>query len=209
MKLIAHRGYWLNSNEKNSITAFKRALVHGFGIETDLRDFNGKLVVSHDIPNENAVSIEDFIQVLTREKTQSPIALNIKSDGLYDLVKTFLDASAIENAFVFDMSVPDMLGYFRFGITTYTRLSEYEKHAAFLNRCEGVWLDAFEDEWYDKSLIENILENSKKISFVSPELHGRDYKKLWEFLIENKLHRNKNIFLCTDFPLEAKEYFDV
>ena len=208
MKLIAHRGYWLNPNEKNSITAFNRALVHGFGIETDLRDLNGKLVVSHDIPNANAVSIEDFIQVLMREKIQSPIALNIKSDGLYDLVKTFLDASAIENAFVFDMSVPDMLGYFRSGITTYTRLSEYEKHAAFLNKCEGVWLDAFEEEWFDKVLIKSLLDDCKKISFVSPELHGRDHKKLWEFLIKNDFHQSQNIFLCTDFPLEAKEYFN-
>ena len=37
MKIIAHRGYWLIDDEKNTELAFERALRANFGIETDLR----------------------------------------------------------------------------------------------------------------------------------------------------------------------------
>ena len=38
MKILAHRGFWMNESEKNSREAIKRAFDYGFGIETDLRD---------------------------------------------------------------------------------------------------------------------------------------------------------------------------
>jgi glycerophosphoryl diester phosphodiesterase len=53
MKIIAHRGMWFNKHEQNTLVAFERALENGFGIETDFRDFNGSLVISHDLPLEN------------------------------------------------------------------------------------------------------------------------------------------------------------
>jgi glycerophosphoryl diester phosphodiesterase len=87
LKIISHRGYWINQSEKNSAIAFSRALEYGFGIETDLRDLNGQLVVSHDIPVYGAMKIEEFIDLYKMKPVSAPIALNIKSDGLYSLVK--------------------------------------------------------------------------------------------------------------------------
>jgi glycerophosphoryl diester phosphodiesterase len=49
-RILAHRGYWLEPGEKNSLSAFRRAFEGGFGIETDIRDLDGELVVSHDPP---------------------------------------------------------------------------------------------------------------------------------------------------------------
>ena len=46
MKIIAHRGFWIKDSEKNTVKAFERALENGFGIETDLRDYNQKIVAS-------------------------------------------------------------------------------------------------------------------------------------------------------------------
>ena len=51
MHIIAHRGEWTNQitpYEGNSIEAFKLALSNRYGIEVDIRDLDGKLVVSHN-----------------------------------------------------------------------------------------------------------------------------------------------------------------
>jgi len=89
MQIIAHRGYWLYAAEKNSSVALSRALEHGFGIETDFRDLNGGLVVSHDVPVIGAMKVDEFINLYKQYPVSAPMALNIKSDGLYPLIKDF------------------------------------------------------------------------------------------------------------------------
>lgn len=209
MKIIAHRGYWLNQSEKNTATAFSRALEHGFGIETDFRDLNGQLVISHDMPVDGVMRVEDFINIYINEPVSAPIALNIKSDGLYSLIKEFISKSCMVDYFVFDMSVPDTRGYLAEQIPVFTRLSEYETAPAFLEQSLGVWLDAFESEWYDSGVIRELLDANKQVAIVSPELHRRPHLELWRILKENDFHQNELVSLCTDFPLEAKEYFNV
>ena len=56
MKILSHRGYWKTAEEKNTATAMHRSFSLGFGTETDVRDYNGKLVISHDIPDSSAIS---------------------------------------------------------------------------------------------------------------------------------------------------------
>ncbi len=208
MKIIAHRGYWLVESEKNTPVAFSRALEHGFGIETDFRDLNGLLVISHDVPVNGAMKVEEFIYLYKRSPVLAPIALNIKSDGLYPLVKKLIAQSGMTNYFVFDMSVPDTRGYLSEQIPVFTRLSEYETTPAFLDESRGVWLDAFESVWYDAAIIQGLLDSDKQVAIVSPELHRRAHLELWRFLKENNFHQNNLVSLCTDFPLEAKEYFN-
>lgn len=206
--ILAHRGYWLVESEKNTSLAFSRALEHGFGIETDFRDLNGSLVISHDVPMGSAMKIEEFIDVYKKTPVLAPIALNIKSDGLYLLIKDLVVKSCITNYFVFDMSVPDTRGYLAQQIPVFTRLSEYEDSPVFFDQSRGVWLDAFESEWYDPIIIKELLDMNKHVAIVSPELHGRAHLKLWSLLKENDFHQNEFVSLCTDFPLAAKEYFN-
>lgn len=208
MNIIAHRGYWLNHSEKNTSVAFSRAIEHGFGIETDFRDFNGELVISHDVPLEGAMKADEFISLCRHYSAPTIMALNIKSDGLYLLVKKFIAELGMSNYFVFDMSVPDTRGYLAEQIPVFTRLSEYESMPRFLDQSRGIWLDSFESEWYDKALIKNLLDSKKQVAIVSPELHRRSHLGLWRFLKENDFYQNCLISLCTDFPLEAKEYFN-
>ena len=33
-----------------------------YGIEIDIRDFGNNLVLSHDLPNENSLDLESFVQ---------------------------------------------------------------------------------------------------------------------------------------------------
>ena len=209
MNIIAHRGCWIKSSEKNTLNAFSRALDHGFGIETDFRDFNGELVVSHDVPNSNSIKIQDFIVLLQSITVIGPMALNIKSDGLYPLIKDLITKLNLSNYFVFDMSVPDIRGYLAADIPVFTRLSEYETVPSFLNESRGIWLDAFNSEWYDDKIIQALLAINKQVVIVSPELHSRSHLDLWKFLKDNNFHKYDLVSLCTDFPFEAREYFNV
>ena len=136
-----------------------------------------------------------------------PLALNVKSDGLQLKAKNILQRFNIENYFFFDMSIPDHIGYIKANLKTYTRLSEYEKEPIFYHNSGGVWLDAFEKQWYDADLINMHLNNSKKIAIVSFDLHKRDYLSQWEFLKSKNFHTNKNVLLCTDNPEIAKIFF--
>ena len=205
--IIAHRGYWLDAAEKNTAIAFKRALKNGFGIETDFRDLNGELVVSHDIPGVGAMKASEFIKIYQDNPVSAPIALNIKSDGLYGLINEFIAHAEFKSTFVFDMAVPDMRGYLKNHIPTFTRLSEYEAYPAFLDSTQGIWLDAFDSEWYGADVITSLLNQKKQVVLVSPELHGRPHLALWELIRAHHLHRNNLVSICTDFPMQAKEYF--
>jgi hypothetical protein len=205
--IIAHRGYWLDSAEKNTPIAFSRALENGFGIETDFRDLNGELVISHDIPATGAMPASQLIDLYQKYPVSSPIALNIKSDGLHNLIIRFLTDAKFASAFVFDMAVPDMRTYLKNKIPVYTRLSEYEPQPAFLTDCKGVWLDTFDSEWYGVDTIESLLKQNKAVAIVSPELHGRPHSVLWELIRAHRLNHNDLLSICTDFPMQAKEYF--
>jgi hypothetical protein len=205
---MAHRGYWLDPKEKNTAIAFSRALTHGFGIETDFRDLDGQLVVSHDIPLVGAMSADQFIAIFKACPVNAPLALNIKSDGLQHLIGKFVQEASFPNFFVFDMAVPDMRAYIDIRIPAYTRQSEYENAPALLSSSQGVWLDAFESTWYDLGVINTILAQDKGVAIVSPELHGRPHLELWQWLKMNKLHAQSLVSLCTDFPLQAQEFFN-
>lgn len=207
MKLCAHRGHWLQPAEKNSLEAFERALAGGHGIETDVRDAGGAAVIAHDLPSGGEMSLDAFLALSARHPQARPLALNIKADGLQQLVRAALERHAIEGAFVFDMAVPDALGYLRAGLPAYTRCSEYENPPPYQEQAAGLWLDCFHGEWYGRELIAAWLERGKPVCLVSPELHGRPHLACWQQLRDWQLHRHPLLSLCTDFPLEAAAFF--
>lgn len=208
MEIISHRGYWKNEDEKNSILAFERSLYSGFGIETDIRDYKGVLVISHDIADANAISLEQFFAVYKSFDKNLPLALNIKSDGLQLKLKEALKKYEIENYFVFDMSVPDTLLYLKHNARVFTRQSEYETELIFYDRSVGVWLDEFHSHWIDESVLIEHIKNQKRICIVSPDLHKRDYQREWnDYRSVEKRVGCFNMMLCTDFPEKAREFF--
>lgn len=208
MIILSHRGYWKSPAEKNTAAAFIRSFSMGFGTETDVRDFNGKLVISHDIPSAQSITLETFLNIYTSECDGTlPLAINIKSCGLSELLKKTFDAHHIKNYFVFDLSVPDMFAYFKQGIATYTRQSEFEPAPVFLDQSSGVWLDAFQSVWYTGEVLQRYLNNGKQICLVSPELHGRPMTEIYPALQDKSLQHDPRLMLCTDFPEAAKEQF--
>lgn len=208
MKLLCHRGIWRDPAEKNAASALNEAITKGLGVETDIRDCNGRLVISHDAPTDStAGSLEAFFGHYRDSGRHPTLALNIKSDGLQQGLKAMLTEYGIANYFVFDMSVPDTLGYRKANMPFAARLSEWEDAGRLLQHAQYVWLDAFDREWYSISVIEQLLKQGKHVAVVSPELHRRPHADLWATL--KSIDDQDRLYLCTDFVDQALETFHV
>ena len=234
LEIIAHRGLWQdtkNPNDKsaqNTLKAFERAFESGFGVEMDLRDFAGQIVISHDIATPKAPPLREFLTLHASFCTPHftpPLALNIKADGLQALLKRALSGFGGEY-FAFDMSLPDTLGYAHSGLCFYLRQSEFEPRPSralgeIYKNASGVWLDGFFENFLRQKHILEHLKNGKKLCIVSPELHNLDFTKEWKKLrqILKKIQANsenlglceqnlRQIALCTDYPFQAREFFD-
>jgi hypothetical protein len=205
MIVISHRGYWKQPAEKNSVEAFSRSFNLGLGTETDIRDHCCDLVISHDMPAGNEISLVKFLDLLQDQSL--PLALNIKADGLAEKIKSVMTHYDRDNWFVFDMSIPDMRAHLACGNPVYARVSEIEPEPVCFDEITGIWLDAF---YYDDWRLERIgpwLAQGKRVCLVSPELHGRDHQPLWKNLRETGFIRDPHLMLCTDHPEDAQQYF--
>jgi hypothetical protein len=215
MHILAHRGFWTGPEEKNSRTALERAFAEGFGIETDIRDQNGGLVISHDPPTGRCIGFQDLLALYRRHGAPGPMALNVKADGLQGLFAAALTKEEIPSDayFFFDMSIPDALGYARQNLPVYARESEIEPTPHLLDRAQGIVLDCFHADWITPAKILHHLRAGRSVMLISPELHGRDPAQAWDAwreLTESRMERpaETRLMLCTDRPREAREAFD-
>jgi hypothetical protein len=204
MIVLSHRGWWLETAEKNARVAFCRSFAAGFGTETDIRDDGrGGLVISHDPPRGGEMPLTEFLALLP--SPDLPLAMNVKADGLAVPLRDAMRAAGHRAWFAFDMSVPDMVQQLRAGVPVYRRRSEYESGAGRLDAgCVGTWLDGFEGEWWDAATVEALL-NQGAVCIVSPELHGRPHLAAWDQL--RSLAGRPGLMLCTDLPDQAQAFF--
>lgn len=208
MEILAHRGVWVQTKEKNSIYALEKAFFEGVGIETDVRDYDGELVVSHDIADNTCELFETILDKYVRTVEKKYIAINIKADGLQEKLITLLEKYKINKYFVFDMSVPEMVVYSKNNINFFTRHSDIEPTCVLYEKAQGVWLDSFySSDWLSLDIMAQHLNNKKMICIISPEIHGFEYMKLWEMIKNKKLYSNPSVMLCTDKPSEARRFF--
>jgi hypothetical protein len=199
MEIISHRGFWLTPDEKNTKAAFDRTVADGFGTETDVRDLAGKLVVAHDPPKGGEIPWADVVAQF--DGTGLSLAVNIKADGLAPMLKAVFEPTTIP-WFAFDMSGPETIRYAKEGLPFYTRHSDIEPEPVLYGQADGVWLDAFHSEWFDANVVKRHLAAGKRVCIVSPELHGRDPRPVWDWLID--IAGEAGVTLCTDRPQDAK-----
>lgn len=209
MEILAHRGAWNYPGEKNSAEALLAALELGFGIETDIRDHNGSLVIAHDVPEDPALKFSDFVESYLSLPRKPMLALNIKADGLTDLLSQALTEVDSKHYFFFDMSIPDTLAYLHNKLPVYVRLSELESESPLLPDAQGIWLDELTGPWLTADTLLSLTRHNKPICIVSPELHGRDHMTHWPMIREVLGNQQGRWLLCTDLPQEAKEYFAI
>ena len=189
MKIIAHRGLWKKKSEQNTIKSINEALNNDYGIETDIRDYRKKIVVSHDMPSNKILYLEKVFQLYKKNNCKNIIALNIKADGLQLELNKLIRKYNIRNYFIFDMSIPESIKYLSTNLRVYMRLSEYEKNYQKLS-FNGLWIDQFKGEWIKPNEIENLLRKKIDICLVSSELHQRSKEKLWKSLRNNNIYKS-------------------
>jgi hypothetical protein len=174
--------------------AIERSLQQGFSIETDIRDFAGRVVVSHDPPSglRRPYYLDELLAL--HAGSESYLALNVKSDGLLELL-----GDPLPNAFFFDMSAPEAVKFSESAHKLGLRLSDLEPNILPVNtRHEWLWVDSFLHDWF---LEESVTSYRKYqgVVFISPEIHGRDREPTWKWLLD-KWETEPNICICTDYP---------
>ena len=164
----------------------------GLGLEIDIRDYNGKLVLSHDIPDERSIKLENFLPHIDNKNF---LAVNIKSVEIESELKRILSESQISNYFTFDWPTPSLTKALNCDLNCAFRLSEYEKY--IFPKCEWAWIDSFDKIWYDADFLLSLKKSGIKLALVSPELHNRksDMDKVKD--IVNSIDVDA---ICTDFP---------
>ena len=208
MLLLSHRGLWLRPEEKNTLAALRRSLEEGFGLETDIRDHDGRLVISHDPPSGDCLDLNLFLECYRSMGSDVTLALNIKSDGLRYLLDKALRNYGINRYFVFDLSIPQARHYLASPMPVFTRHSEDEPHPAHYDRAAGVWMDCFDSDWINESDVDKHLRNSKQVCIVSPELHRRSHDNFWRQMKQWRCLASDELMLCTDHPRQAREFFN-
>lgn len=193
-RLYAHRGFWCEKGvkilEPNSREAISNAISNGFAVETDIRDFSGDIVVSHDPATESDFTLKDLLHI------KGKYALNIKSDGLSTNLNELINYNEY---FLFDMSIPEYQKYLKTNLNIFGRISEYEGVHQY-KEAGGYWVDGFLSDWWcTTEILEKLSQTKMKYVFVSPELHGRDHQKTWN-IFTPYFQSSENFALCTDYP---------
>lgn len=178
MYFIAHR--------INTINQLKK-LNKNFGIEIDIRDQGGNLIVVHD-PFKKGPKLNQFLKSY-RHKI---LIANIKSERIEEKVIRLFTIYNIKNYFFLDSSFPKIIDLIKKKVNKIAlRVSYYEGiHVAkkLKGKVKWVWYDTF------KGLPNNLEELSYlkkklkyKICIVCPELHKiKLNKKSKKFILLKK-----------------------
>ncbi len=169
--IIAHR---INTIEE------LRSIPANQGIEFDVRDSNGKCIVTHDAFQEG-LDLEVFLQ----EAGNRFFIVNIKSEGIEDSILQLMKRLNYDNFFLLDCSFPKIIQLkHRKERRIAVRLSEYESIETVLNLAndvEWVWVDCFTNFPLTKEMYQRIRQAGMKICLVSPDLQKQP-EKIQEYI---------------------------
>ena len=192
MKIISHR--------VNSISELKET-PESYGVEIDIR-YNGEdLFISHD-PSRNDVLMSDWLNYYSH----CFLIVNVKEDGLEDLVINLLNNCGITSFFFLDQPFPSIMKMARKGERRCAvRISEYESHHTALNVSrfvDWVWVDQFTTAPPDFDALKILKEKGLKLCLVSPELQGREMDSVIN--LQSSIRRSG-----FDFDAVCTKYVDI
>jgi hypothetical protein len=191
----------------NVLSAFARSFTQGFGAELDVRDAGGELVVSHGPPVGPVLLFEEVVEIYAEAGQPGALAVNVKADGLANLIDAACRRHSVASYFCFDQSTPDLISYIVGEVPTFTRQSDIEAQPLFYEHVSGVWLDSFHDDlWLDEIILHGHLEARKKVCMVSPELHDRQPHAAWARWRRWNSSAMEPVFVCTDRPDELVRF---
>ena len=177
VKIIAHR-----VNTLKNLTKLDNDI---FGVETDLRYYKDKLILSHD-PNAKGDNFNKFLK-----KTNKTIFLNIKSSGI---LKNIISLVKNKNVFFLDISFSEIDHLFKLNLSKkiLLRFSCYENFDLsnkYMKKIKWIWFDYFNDLKISIKNYKYFKKYNKKICLVSPDLLGKkkDILKYIKYLNKNKI----------------------
>jgi glycerophosphoryl diester phosphodiesterase len=202
--IIAHRGFWGHDyKSQNTLSAFEVAWDRGWGVELDVRDWYGELVVAHDPVRAEVrsggktVSPIRLSAVLDAMGTRRlPLAVKVKACGLAPLVRELIPPP---DWFFFDHAIPDLPSYAFEKLPYFLRASQVEtipRDPWLVQHARGIWLDSTSPE---------SLPAGKRLCVVSDEVRGKNRGTQWAVLRDNP--PATPWMLCTDLPDAAEEWF--
>lgn len=164
MIIIKHR--------QNEISDLKQ-LPKNFGAEIDIRSQFNELILHHDPFNKGQL-LKNWLEHYDHKF----LILNVKEEGLEEMIINLLEKFNISNYFFLDQSFPFLMKYSRKkNKHLATRLSDYEniKNIVSLkNKVQWVWIDYFDKFSLNEKNINLVKKLNFKYCLVSPELHGEN-----------------------------------
>ncbi len=149
------------------------------GIEFDIRDSAGQIIVTHDPYSEGRTFRDyvDFLRQIPGASTKLYI-VNVKSEGIENDAIQIMEEAGLKNLFLLDCSFPRIaaLAIKQSEQRIALRVSEYEGMDTAI-RMKGliqwIWLDVFSCLAVNNQDIRCLRECGYKICLVSPELQGQ------------------------------------
>ena len=166
-----------------------------FGIETDVRERNNTIVMSHD-PFKDGQLFEDLL----KNYNHKFIAVDIKCEGIETMVVDLLKKYGIRNYFLLGITLPRSLKLIKSGMRNISfHFSEIEPLGTARNmvsKADWVWIDCFTKLPLDKESYA-FLKSHFKICLGAPDLLGRkeDIK-----IYKEQLKHTPIDAVCTDYP---------
>ncbi|GAB6109647.1 PI-PLC domain-containing protein [Fusibacter bizertensis] len=164
MEYISHR--------VNTLEALKQ-VSREHGVELDLRDEHGEIIISHD-PFVMGEKFEEYL----KHYQHGTMILNIKSERIEHKVLELIKQYNIEKYFFLDSSFPMIYLLSNDGEKNIAiRYSEFEGMDTIRNmagKLNWIWVDCFSYLPLDHTLYQEMKALGYKLCLVSPELQGRD-----------------------------------
>ena len=168
---IAHRINYLDSDVANTIFSVAD------GIEFDIRDSNGDLIVQHDACQTG----QPFSEFLTFCPPSKFYIVTVKAEGIEEIAIQLLTEHGIQNFFLLDCGMPSLVRLGRAGEKRLAvRFSEYESFetvAAVASFVSWIWVDVFTRLPLTKQSSEKAKELGLRLCLVSPELQRQPEKR--------------------------------
>jgi hypothetical protein len=155
-----------------------------FGVEIDIRTYQGKLVLHHEL-NQKGDSLEGYLDQYHRSGRTGTVIFNTKEDGIEEEILKLIEQYKIMNFFFLDLTIPTTvkLCVKRKIKNVAIRVSEYETLESalrFKGLADWIWLDSFTGQPPGLETAKRLSEHFK-VCLVSPELEGYPSEKISEY----------------------------
>lgn len=161
MQIIIHR--------VNTIERLK-TIPHKYGVEIDIRETNGKLILNHE-----ALSTGDSLDEYLKNYHHAFVVFNIKEAGIEAKVIELAKKYKITKYFLLDVEAPYLYSASRKGVkkiaVRYSEVEPIETLEYYRNYVDWVWIDTVSELPLNKKIIKKL--KGFKTCLVCPERWGR------------------------------------